>query len=143
VFATARKLASMDGLEAAGCTLLELNVTSPASVAAAVELVLQTAGRIDVLVNNAGLGGRGPVCEYAIQDAKRVFDVNYFGTMAMCQVGRARAVAQRARGSGARRAHGRQARAHGAAHACARRRRARHAHDAQPPPCARRRWCPA
>jgi NAD(P)-dependent dehydrogenase (short-subunit alcohol dehydrogenase family) len=76
----------MAGLKEAGCTLLELDVTSQASVATAVELVLQEAGRIDVLVNNAGMGGRGPVCDYSIEDAKRVFDVNYFGTMAMCQV---------------------------------------------------------
>jgi NAD(P)-dependent dehydrogenase (short-subunit alcohol dehydrogenase family) len=86
VFATARKPASMAGLSELGCTLLPLDVTDRASVFAAVETVLQAAGRIDVLVNNAGLGGRGPVCDYSIDDAKRVFDVNYFGTMAMCQV---------------------------------------------------------
>lgn len=48
--------------------------------------VLQQAGRIDILVNNAGLGGRGPVCEYDLGAARRVFEVNVFGTLAMTQV---------------------------------------------------------
>jgi NAD(P)-dependent dehydrogenase (short-subunit alcohol dehydrogenase family) len=77
----------MEGLAELGCELLQLDVTDSKSVFAATKQVLQAAGRIDVLVNNAGLGGRGPVCDYNIAEAKRVFDVNVFGTMAMCQVG--------------------------------------------------------
>lgn len=55
VFATARKLESMAGLQgAAGVQLLSLDVTDVAAAAAAVEAVVADAGRIDVLVNNAG-----------------------------------------------------------------------------------------
>src|ERR687889_635232 len=40
-------------------------------------------GRIDVLVNNAGVGSAGAAEESSIAQAQRVFDVNVFGVMRM------------------------------------------------------------
>lgn len=95
VFATARKVGSMGGLKELGCHLLPLDITDTSSVQAAVARVLETAGRIDVLVNNAGLSGRGAFAEYDIEEAKRQFNTNVFGTMAMVQAVVPTMIAQR------------------------------------------------
>src|SRR4030095_16788026 len=75
VIATARKLEALAGLDVA--QRLALDVTSDASVAIAVA----AAGRIDVLVNNAGVGLWGPVEAVGIEQAKALFETNVFGPM--------------------------------------------------------------
>jgi len=71
------------GAELEGVTLLALDVTSDESVHALVEQVLNRFGRIDVLVNNAGLGAAGAAEESSVGQAKDVFDVNVFGVIRM------------------------------------------------------------
>jgi 1-acylglycerone phosphate reductase len=57
VFATARKLEAMKGLEEAGVECLTMDVTDRGSLIAAKEQVEQkTGGTLDILVNNAGQG---------------------------------------------------------------------------------------
>ncbi len=57
-----------------------LDVTSEASVAAAADVVKTQAGRLDVLVNNAGVGGPvNPPAETRAAELTGVFDVNVFG----------------------------------------------------------------
>jgi NAD(P)-dependent dehydrogenase (short-subunit alcohol dehydrogenase family) len=63
----------------AGVELLPLDVTDPASVAAAVDTVIQRAGRIDILVNNAGVGVFGAAEESSIAQGQELFDTNFFG----------------------------------------------------------------
>jgi NAD(P)-dependent dehydrogenase (short-subunit alcohol dehydrogenase family) len=63
----------------AGVELLPLDVSDPASVASAVSTVIQRAGRIDVLVNNAGVGIFGAAEESSIAQAQELFDTNFFG----------------------------------------------------------------
>ena len=61
--------------------LAELDVTDPVSVDAYVTDVLERHGRVDVLVNNAGIAGpTAPVDEYAVDEWQRVLDVNLTGT---------------------------------------------------------------
>ena len=67
----------------AGVTYLDLDVTSDASVSTVVEHVIDRFGRIDVLVNNAGLGADGAAEEISVAQTQRVFDVNVFGLMRM------------------------------------------------------------
>ena len=55
------------------------DVTDEAQVRAAVEQVLAEAGRIDILVNCAGFGISGAVEFTELSEAKRQFDVNFFG----------------------------------------------------------------
>jgi NAD(P)-dependent dehydrogenase (short-subunit alcohol dehydrogenase family) len=63
----------------AGVELLPLDVSDQASVASAVSTVFQRAGRIDVLVNNAGVGIFGAAEESSIAQAQELFDTNFFG----------------------------------------------------------------
>lgn len=63
--------------------MLTCDVRDDASVAKLVEQVLAKAGRIDLLVNNAGVGLVGGAEESSIGQAQFVFDVNVFGVMRM------------------------------------------------------------
>lgn len=62
-----------------------LDVTDEGSVDAAVRRILAEEGRIDALVNNAGVIVSGSVENVSIDEARAVFDVNYFGAMRMMQ----------------------------------------------------------
>src|SRR5207237_9093557 len=57
------------------------DVTDGASVAKLVDHVLAQAGRIDLLVNNAGIGMLGGAEESSTVQAQRLFDVNVFGVL--------------------------------------------------------------
>ncbi|RZS91631.1 3-oxoacyl-[acyl-carrier-protein] reductase [Motilibacter rhizosphaerae] len=78
-FEPARAAAGTDGLA------LACDVTSTESVRAAVAAVLDRFGRVDVLVNNAGILGEGLVEETDDATWNRVFDVNVTGTFRICQ----------------------------------------------------------
>ena len=85
-------------LQKAGCTVYELSrraegveglrhisadVTDEAAVNAAVAQIMAEAGHIDLLVNNAGFGISGAIEFTAPEDAKKLFDVNFFGMVNM------------------------------------------------------------
>jgi NAD(P)-dependent dehydrogenase (short-subunit alcohol dehydrogenase family) len=59
--------------------VLEMNVASDESVSAAAQEVLQSAGRIDVVVNNAGVATLGITEAYSVSKMQSVFEVNFFG----------------------------------------------------------------
>ena len=78
VFGTSRRaVASI----ADGITMIPCDVTDDASVKAAVDKVLDTTGRIDVLVNNAGTGLLAGAEELSVSQAQALFDVNLFGVI--------------------------------------------------------------
>jgi NAD(P)-dependent dehydrogenase (short-subunit alcohol dehydrogenase family) len=66
-----------------GTEMLSLDVTSDASVHACVKSFLEKAGRIDVLINNAGYLQDGAIEEVSIEDAHAEFETNYFGVVRM------------------------------------------------------------
>ena len=64
--------------------MLSLDVTSEASVEAAISEVLRLHGRIDLLVNNAGFGVAPAAAEESSLDqAHAIFDTNFFGMVRM------------------------------------------------------------
>jgi len=66
--------------------MLTMDVTDDESVAAAVERIVEAEGRIDVVVNNAGFGIAGAVEDTSIEEAKALFETNFFGMLRVCRV---------------------------------------------------------
>ena len=92
---TAEEL-STNGARAIG---VKADVTSPDDVRALFERVIQEAGRVDVLVNNAGIITISRLEELSLEDWERVLRVNTTGAFLCCQAAAAR---MRAQGGGGR-----------------------------------------
>jgi NAD(P)-dependent dehydrogenase (short-subunit alcohol dehydrogenase family) len=80
VFGTSRRA---PGTRSPGIEYLVCDVTSDESVKAAVGEVLSKTGRVDLLVNNAGVGLVAGAEESSLEQAKSLFDVNLFGLIRM------------------------------------------------------------
>ena len=65
--------------------MLVADVTDDRSVEQAVAAVLEREGRLDIVVNNAGMGIAGPVENTSIEQAKRQLEVNFFGAFRVCR----------------------------------------------------------
>ena len=64
----------------------KVDVSSPASVDAGLERTLGLFGRIDVLVNNAGIAGRNaPTVDYPVDEWERVLRINLSGPFLCCR----------------------------------------------------------
>lgn len=64
--------------------LLPLDVQSAGSIQRCIQAVLDESGRIDVLINNAGLIGPAAACEEAdLQQIRALFETNFFGVVQM------------------------------------------------------------
>ncbi|KAH7350684.1 hypothetical protein BKA65DRAFT_549684 [Rhexocercosporidium sp. MPI-PUGE-AT-0058] len=86
VFATARNLSKIEHLKTLGLTTLELDVTAPTSIEQVVaEVANITGGKLDFLVNNAGMGNTMPLLDSNLDVAREVFELNYFSILAMTQ----------------------------------------------------------
>ena len=86
VYAVARRLDRLAGLERDGVRVFGMDVTDDASMTSGVERILGDTGRIDVLVNNAGYGSYGAVEDVPIDEARRQFEVNLFGLARLTQL---------------------------------------------------------
>lgn len=86
VYATARRPESLETLAAVGCRVLPLDVTDEASMRHAVEHIAAEAGRIDVLINNAGYSQSGAVEQVPLASVRRQFETNVFGLLRLTQL---------------------------------------------------------
>jgi NAD(P)-dependent dehydrogenase (short-subunit alcohol dehydrogenase family) len=78
-----RKAAADAGVE---MEVLELDVTDDASARSAVSEVLARHGRIDVLVNNAGVGLSGAIEDFPEEQARAGFETNFWGPVRMVRL---------------------------------------------------------
>ena len=69
-----------EALKAQNVEVVELNVTNTQSVDLAITSVLSKLGRLDVLVNNAGVSAAGVTEAITAEQASTLFDVNVIGT---------------------------------------------------------------
>jgi NAD(P)-dependent dehydrogenase (short-subunit alcohol dehydrogenase family) len=74
-----------------------MDVTDDAAVRDVVAGIVRTEGRLDVVVNNAGISIAGAVEDTSLEEARAQFDVNFFGALRVC---RAVLPVLRERGSG-------------------------------------------
>ena len=65
--------------------LIALEVRNQDSIQAAVAKVISISGRLDILINNAGIGITGPLEEIPLAEIKANFDTNFFGPIAVMQ----------------------------------------------------------
>jgi NAD(P)-dependent dehydrogenase (short-subunit alcohol dehydrogenase family) len=81
VYGTSRIASTVSG----PVTKLQLDVTDDASVQRAVDVIQQREGRLDIVVNNAGIAIAGPLELTSVEEAKRQIDVNLFGAFRVCR----------------------------------------------------------
>jgi short-subunit dehydrogenase len=86
VYATARRVESIQDLEEYGCKLLQLDVTDDASMRQAVAAVEEQEGAVGALVNNAGYSLSGAVESVSMDEVRRQFETNVLGLIRMCQL---------------------------------------------------------
>lgn len=79
VFGTSRNPPKQQGT--LNFPMVALDVTKPETIALAVSEVTSSAGKIDVLINNAGVGITGPIEETPDTEIKKAFDTNFFGPL--------------------------------------------------------------
>lgn len=60
---------------------LSMDITKETEIEKAVEFVKGKFGKIDVLVNNAGFGFAGAIEETSTEEARHIFETNFFGTL--------------------------------------------------------------
>ena len=76
-----RNRAHAEALKARSIEVVELDVTDTRSVETAIATVIARAGRLDVVVNNAGLASAGVSEAFTVEQTQAMFDVNVFGTL--------------------------------------------------------------
>ncbi len=86
VYGAARRVERMDPLQKKGLVPLKLDITKEESIVAMVDTVIKEAGKIDILINNAGYGSYGVIENVAISEARHQFEVNLFGLARLVQL---------------------------------------------------------
>jgi NAD(P)-dependent dehydrogenase (short-subunit alcohol dehydrogenase family) len=85
VYGTSRRATFPEGSAEQYPRMIPMDVCDDGSVRAALDFVLGAEGRLDVVVNNAGLGLAGAVEDTSPEEAKALFETNFFGTHRVCR----------------------------------------------------------
>ncbi|KAF5201349.1 Dehydrogenase/reductase SDR family member 7B [Thalictrum thalictroides] len=65
--------------------VLELDVSSDESVAKAVSAIIGKCGKIDIVINNAGIGSTGPLAEVPLEEIRKAWEINALGQLRVVQ----------------------------------------------------------
>lgn len=65
--------------------LVRMDVTDEESITRALQFILDKEGRLDVLINNAGLGMAGPLENTSTAEAREIYETNVFGVLNVCR----------------------------------------------------------
>jgi len=76
VYGTGRDLKQISGFP---FSLIKMDVRNPQSIQDAIAEIIQKSKRIDIVINNAGIGITGPLEEIPLEEMKNNFDTNLFG----------------------------------------------------------------
>lgn len=66
--------------------IIQMNVGFENSVRHAIDSIMRRAGRLDVVVNNAGIGIAGSIEDTTVEEAKAQFETNFFGVHQVCRL---------------------------------------------------------
>lgn len=81
VYGTSRKTQPSHGQ----FEVVKMDVTDEESIQSAIQYVIGKEKRIDILINNAGIGIAGPLENSSMEEIQLQFDVNFFGVVRMCK----------------------------------------------------------
>lgn len=81
VYGTSRKTSANQG----NVKMLQMDVTLSSSIRKGVELILSEQGRMDVLINNAGMGIGGALELATEEEVSKQMNTNFFGVVNMCR----------------------------------------------------------
>ena len=79
VYGTSRNPSKYEGM--VPFSLLELDVTKKTTISETIAAIIASEGRIDVLINNAGVGITGPVEETPTEEIRKAFETNFYGPL--------------------------------------------------------------
>ena len=93
----AEELRALAQRERLALQIVEIDVTDDASVKRAIAVIIETTGRLDVVVNNAGVSYSGPLEAFTLEQVRQQFEINVFSVL---RVNRAVLPQMREQGSG-------------------------------------------
>ncbi|PAM93753.1 short-chain dehydrogenase/reductase [Flavobacterium sp. IR1] len=85
VYAVARRVERMEDLKEMGAFTLKMDITDDEDVTNTVAAIIGKEGGIDILINNAGYAVFGAVEDSTLEDARKQFEVNFFGLANLTQ----------------------------------------------------------
>ena len=62
-----------------------MDVTDEQSIREVIDYIVKKDGKIDILFNNAGMGIAGAIEDTSIEEAKQIFEINFFGMLRVCK----------------------------------------------------------
>lgn len=86
VYGVARRIEKMQALKEFGILAIEMDVTKEEGIVQGVNQILSEAGKIDILINCAGLGSYGALEDVPMQEAKNLMEINLFGVARLIQL---------------------------------------------------------
>jgi 3-oxoacyl-[acyl-carrier protein] reductase len=86
IIAVSRSLEAVEALNLPNVNCIKADITHPENVDSLVKSIIARYGKVDVLLNNAGLLVNKPFTNFSNDDARRIFEVNFFAPARLIQV---------------------------------------------------------